>query len=95
MFAFAMYAKIQADKDKMTNAFYIINYFFVRILSPLILILIFYPVEVLRSLYGVKWVEGSSILGYFAIYAAFLPLFSNAKTLAYSLGKLLDVSKLI
>ncbi len=91
--AYPTYSKIQNDKGKMSKAFYITNYFFIRLLIPLMIVLFLYPTEVLRILYGDKWLEASSMLGYFAIYAAFLPLFSNAKTFAYSLGKLLDVSK--
>jgi O-antigen/teichoic acid export membrane protein len=91
--AYATYSKIQEDKEKMSKAFYITNYFFIRLMFPIMLILFLYPTEVLRILYGNKWLEASSMLKYFAIYAAFLPLFSNAKSFAYGLGRLLDVSK--
>jgi PST family polysaccharide transporter len=91
--AYATYSKVQNDKEKMSKAFYITNYFFIRLLIPFMLVLFLYPTEVLRILYGDKWLEASSMLGYFAIYAAFLPLFSIAKTFAYGLGRLLDVSK--
>jgi O-antigen/teichoic acid export membrane protein len=89
--AFATYSKIQGEKDKLNKAFYITNYFFIRLLIPLMLILFLYSKETLRILYGEKWLEGSSMLKYFAIYAVFLPLFSNIKILTYSLGRLSDV----
>lgn len=91
--AYPTYSKIQNDEEKMSKAFSITNYFFVRLLIPLMPILFLYPTEVLRVLYGEKWIGASLVLRYFSIYATFLPLFSNAKTFLYSLGRLLDVSK--
>jgi len=91
--AFATYSKVQDDPEKMSKAFCITNYFFIRLLLPAMLILLLYPTEILGILYGNKWLEASPMLAYFAVYAAFLPLFSNLKTFLYSLSRLLDVSK--
>ena len=89
--AFSTYSKLQHEKDKMSEAFYITNYFFIRMLLPLMLIFYLYPKEVIGILYGDQWIEASPMLSYFAIYAAFLPLFLNAKTFAYALGRLIEV----
>ncbi len=91
--AFATYSKVQDDPEKMSKAFYITNYFFIRLLLPFMLILLFYSKEILGILYGNKWLEAAPMLSCFAVYAAFLPLFSNLKIFIYSLGKLLDVTK--
>jgi len=91
--AYPIYSKLQQNKDKMSEAFYITNYFIIRLVMPLMLILFLYPKDVLGVLYGDQWIEASPMLRYFAVYAAFLPLFWNAKTFAYGLGKLIEVSK--
>ncbi len=91
--AFSTYSKLQNDKDKMSEAFYITNYFFIRLLLPLMLIFFLYPKDVIAVLYGDKWIDASPMLGYLAVYAAFVPLFFNAKTFAYGLGRLIEVSK--
>ncbi|RJQ43494.1 MAG: hypothetical protein C4538_11995 [Nitrospiraceae bacterium] len=91
--AYPIYSRIQNNTEQLNKAFYITNYFFIRFSMPIMLVLFLYPKEILSILYGDKWLEASQMLRYFAAYAAFLPLFSNAKTFAYSLGRLLDVSK--
>ena len=91
--AFSTYARLQNDKARMSEAFYITNYFFIRLLLPLMVILFLYPRDVIAILYGDKWLDAAPMLGYFAIYAAFVPLFFNAKTFAYGLGRLIEVSK--
>ncbi len=91
--AFAVYSKIQNEREKMSRAFYITNFFFVRLMFPYMLIMFFYPTEMLKILYGHKWLEATSIFRFFGIYAALLPIFSNSKTIAYCLGKLTYVSK--
>lgn len=90
--AFSAYSKMQDDKDKMSEAFYITNYFFIRLLFPLMLVLFLYPRDVIGILYGDQWIDASPMLGYFAVYAAFVPLFSNARTFAYGSGRLIEVS---
>ncbi|OGW24284.1 MAG: hypothetical protein A2X55_04985 [Nitrospirae bacterium GWB2_47_37] len=92
--AYAAYSKIQNDREKVNNAFHITNYFSIRLLFPVMLVMFMFPTEILKIFYGSRWLEASPLLGYFAVYAAFLPLFSNAKTLAYSLGRLSDISKI-
>ena len=89
--AFSTYSKLQKNKDKMSEAFYITNYFLVRLLLPVMLVFFLYPKDVIGILYGDKWIEASSMLGYFAIYAAFRPIFFNAKAFAYGLGRLMEV----
>jgi len=91
--AFPTYSKIAKDKEKIGKAFFLTNYFFIRFLVPLMLILFLFPTEVLSILYGRKWIEASSMLRFFSVYAICLPLFSNAKTFLYSMGELLNVSK--
>ncbi len=91
--AFPTYSKLQNDKDKISEAFHITNYFFIRLLLPLMLILFLYPKAVITILYGDKWIDASPMLRYIAVYAAFVPLFFNAKTFAYGLGRLIEVSK--
>ena len=91
--AFPTYSKIASDKKKIGKAFFLTNYFFIRLLVPLMLILFLFPTEVLSILYGEKWIEASSILRFFSVYAMFLPLFSNAKTFLYSIGEILEVTK--
>ena len=65
--AFATYSKVQDDHEKMSKAFYITNYFFIRLLLPFMLVLLFYPSEILGILYGDKWIEASPMLGYLQI----------------------------
>lgn len=91
--AFSTYSKLQNDKEKMSEAFYITNYFFIRLLLPLMLVLFLYPKAVLGILYGDKWIDASTMLGYFAIYAAIVPLFFHARSFAYGAGRLMEVSK--
>jgi O-antigen/teichoic acid export membrane protein len=91
--AFSTYSKLQNDKDRMSEAFYITNYFFIRLLLPLMLVLFLYPKDVITILYGEKWTDASPILRCISVYAAFVPLFFNAKTFAYGSGKLIEVSK--
>lgn len=90
---FATYSKIQTDKEKLSDALYITNYFFIRLLMPIMLILFIFPKEVLSILYGNKWIDASPIIRYFSVYAAFLTLLSNGNIFACSLGKLLEAGK--
>jgi PST family polysaccharide transporter len=90
---FATYSKIQNDKKRLSNGLYITNYFFIRFLMPLMLILFLFPKEVLYILYGNKWIDASPIIRYFSVYAALLTLLSNGNTLASSLGRLIEAGK--
>lgn len=91
--AFPTYSKLQNDKNKMSGAFYITNYFFIRLLLPLMLILFLYPKDVISILYGDNWIDAAPMLSHIAIYAAVAPLFLNAKSFAYGLGLVIEVGK--
>lgn len=92
--AFATYSKIQNEKDKLSKGFYISNFFFVRIVLPIALLVYLFSSNILGILYGAKWLEASKIFKYSSIYIFLLPVFSNAVILTLSIGKLIDTIKI-
>jgi len=88
--AFATYSKIQEYKDKLSKGFYITNFFSLRILLPIALLVYLFPSNILGILYGTKWLEASDMFKYFSIYIFILPVFMNAVTFTLSMGKLLS-----
>jgi PST family polysaccharide transporter len=92
--AFATYSKVQDEKDKLSKGFYISNFFFVRIVLPVALLVYLFSSNILGILYGTKWLEASEIFKYLSIYMLILPVFINAVILTLSIGKLISTIKI-
>jgi len=90
--AFSVYSKIQGDKQKLQQAFDL-NYFFsIRFLIPISLIVYMFPEQILRFLYGAKWLQAAPILQYLSLYVVFTALLMSAITFLYSL-RMKDILK--
>lgn len=92
--AFATYSKIQEYKDKLSKGFYITNFFSLRILLPIALLVYLFPSNILEVLYGTKWLEASDMFKYLSIYIFILPVFINAVIFTLSMGKLISTAKI-
>jgi O-antigen/teichoic acid export membrane protein len=90
--AFSVYAKVQADRQKLQQAFDI-NYFFsLRFLIPMSLIVYLFPEQILSLLYGAKWLQAAPVLQSLSLYVAFVALTMSAVTFLYSL-RMKDIMK--
>ena len=92
--AFATYSKIQEYKDKLSKGFYITNFFSLRILLPIALLVYLFPSNILEILYGTKWLEASDMFKYLSIYIFILPVFINAAIFTLSMGRLISTTKI-
>ena len=92
--AFSAYSRLQDQKEKLSQGYYISNYFLIRILVALFLIFLLLGESIILFLYGEKWQPAGKFLNILAFYSLCLPLFENMKQLLYSQGYLNKVIKL-
>ncbi len=92
--AFPFYSKLQKDQVKLSQACQITNFFLIRLMLPLALILILFPEPIITLLYGSKWSPTAPIIKYLALAMVIVPVSENLKILLYSLGRFKEVIRL-
>jgi len=82
--AFATYSKVNDDNDKLGKSFYLTNFFIIRLILPISLLILLFPSDILRILYGQKWLDASSFFMNFSLFILLLPVFMNIIILTMS-----------
>lgn len=84
--AFVFYSDAKNKNSDSKKDFNTVTFITLIVALPVSLILFFYPEEVLRLLYGEKWIGASEYLKYLALFGLLLPIFNNLKSYFYSHG---------
>ncbi len=92
--AFPFYSKLQKDPIKLSQACHIVNFFLIRLMFPLALILILFPEPIITLLYGSKWSPTAPIIRFLALCVVIVPVSENLKILLYSLGRFKEIIRL-
>lgn len=85
--AFVFFSKFKRDRAKSTKGLKYINFTNIILGIPVFLLIYTYPQELLKLLWGEKWIEGSEMLKSLAVFAILLPTFNSLKSYYYGLGK--------
>ncbi|MBI3766232.1 MAG: oligosaccharide flippase family protein [Ignavibacteriales bacterium] len=85
--ALPVYSRMQHDADRLREAYRIGNYFLIRVMFPVSIVLVLFPTELISFLFGVKWMPAADALRWLALYAVMVPVFENLKTLLYGIGR--------
>lgn len=91
--AFPTYARLQKDTNRISETYRIINYLIVRIMVFFLLTFAIFPREFIALLYGEKWIPAASALQIFALYAFFMPIYGNIKSLLIGMGRISEAAK--
>jgi PST family polysaccharide transporter len=86
--ALPAYARCQHDRARLSEAYRVVNFFLVRALLPLALVLALYAQGLLHMLLGPQWVEAAPALRVLSLQALLMPLYGNLKTLLIGTGRL-------
>ena len=85
--SFPVYSKVQDNDVKLKEAHRIQNYFLIRIMLPISLIIFLFPTELIMLLFGEKWKVAASAMRWLALYPAIMAVFQNLKMLLYSIER--------
>jgi len=84
--AFVFYSHAKNNNSDSKKDFNSVTFITLIVALPVSFVLFLYPEEVLRLLYGEKWIGASEYLKYLAIFGLLLPIFNNLKSYFYSQG---------
>lgn len=83
----AMFVFYSNNKNLDINSnkiFHITNMIIIFIFIPICLIIFFYSEEIVKIIYGQKWLSAAFYLKYLVIYAVFISIYNNYKSYFYS-----------
>ncbi len=81
------FSKIQGDTQKIRDWFRKFNFFTYALISPLLLIFIFFPQEVITGIFGIKWVAASIVLQWLSVSALLNASNAYFSNIIQSVGK--------
>jgi O-antigen/teichoic acid export membrane protein len=81
-----LYAKIQGQRDRVQRAYDLINFWIIRSVAPIGLVMLLLPEQLLITLFGDPWGPAAGMLRGLAVYAALLPVFEHARVLLVANG---------
>lgn len=84
--ALPTYAKVQHDRERLSQGFTMVMFFLVRALMPFVLIFAVIP-ESFIAILGDQWQDAITVLRILAAGALLSPMFENMKQLLYAKGK--------
>ncbi len=84
---FPVYVKISDDKQRLKRAYIKTSIITALLISPLLLIFLLFPTQLISIVLGPKWVSVGSILRILAIFAFINMLGSPTGAIFYSVGK--------
>ncbi len=85
--AIATYSKIRNDRTRLGAAFDLVQYVVVRVVPLAGLALVLYPEEILRALYGPRWLPAAPALRVLGIYATLSPVLESYRSFAIALER--------
>ena len=85
--AFPLYSKIQDDEASLKRILSLSNYFLIRLMLLVTLLLLLFPTEIITGLFGSKWLPSAALLQCFAFYPLLLSIFKNLQVFLYSIGR--------
>jgi lipopolysaccharide exporter len=80
------YVRLKTDHRRTQATFDVIMFFLVRITLPIVVVLIVFPADVLRLVFGENWTAAAPILALLAVYGGLLPLFAHVRELLIAHG---------
>lgn len=86
--AFPVYARLQRDFERLSQAYRLTHYFLIRLMFPMLLWLAMFPQEILGVVLGSRWLAAAPILQVLALYAFLMPIVDNIKVLLTGIGKI-------
>ena len=84
--SFSIYSRIKDNYEKMSEGIYWSLLFVIRIALPIGLLTFLFPETILRTLFGMNWVEAAPFLKGFSLFLVFIPLFEILKHLLLANG---------
>lgn len=91
---FPVYTKISGDRKRLKSAFFKTSLITFLVTSPIIILFIFFPAQLIVLVLGEKWIEASEVLRILAVFGLARAVTSPALILLLSLKKQDIVAKL-
>lgn len=73
--SFSLYSKVKDDHKKISEGLYWSLLFILRITFPIGLLTLFFPETIIKTLFGMYWVEAAPFIRGFSLFLIFIPLF--------------------
>jgi len=86
--AFPVYARLQAETERLSEAYRLTHYFLIRLMYPMLIWVALFPREILSVLYGARWLSAAPVLQWLALYGFLFPIIDNIKVLLTGIGRL-------
>lgn len=83
--AIATYSRVRDDRPRLGRAFELVQYFVLRVVPIVGLAAVLFPEEILRTLYGARWLPAAPTFRVLGIYATLLPILENYRSFATAL----------
>jgi O-antigen/teichoic acid export membrane protein len=87
----ATYSRIQGDRSRTTRAFRIVTFFLSRTVTPLAVVFLVIPQELIGVLLGDNWKPAAWMLRGLSLYALLLPMFMHMRELLIANGAVRQV----
>jgi len=83
--AIATYTKVRDDPPRLARAFDVVQYFVLRVVPLAGLAMVLFPEEILRTMYGARWLPAAPTFRILGIYATLLPILEGYRTFSVAL----------
>jgi O-antigen/teichoic acid export membrane protein len=81
------YTKLQDDYERLYKAFTMVSWIVTALAIPFVLVIFVTASDIIKLLYGERWLPSVPFLSILVIISAFWPLFENLSTLFVAVGK--------
>lgn len=85
--AISTYSKIRDDRTRLGAAFDLVQYVVVRVVPLAGLALALYPEEILRAMYGARWLPAAPALRVLGLYATLTPILESYRSFSIALER--------
>jgi O-antigen/teichoic acid export membrane protein len=79
-----LFSRVQDEPARLSRAYTLVNFFMMRVTFAGAAVLLIFPTETVRLIYGEEWLGAAPILQWLALYAAFIPILALVKALIVS-----------
>ncbi len=85
--ALPVYAKLKTNTEQLSDAYTMLTFFLIRIMTVAGLVFLLVPEAFITALLGARWISAAEVLRALAIFAVLYPVVENLKVLFYALGR--------
>lgn len=85
--ALPVYARMNTDPARLSEAYGLVNFFLIRVLLPFGLVFLLASETFMTALLGESWAPSGPVLRVLALYAVLFPVVENIRVLFYSVGR--------